>query len=277
MYHAIRNFGRNWFRFIIMEPNNRFEQFNIWNSLANPPATTNYTLTATGSNGCTASDQTTVTVNKTDPVANAGSDVNLDCGTTTGTFTGSGGTSYSWNTPSGTVTGATVAVTDASSTGNYTLTVTAANGCTDTDVATLNINQTPPVANAGADQISSCATPTVSLNGSTSTGTGISYAWTGPNITGGGSTNTATADTPGTYTLTVTGSNNCTDTDQVDVNPDNNYPIADAGTDQILDCNTLSVSLDGSNSDTGSTITYSWSTSTGNITEVLAQILRHRI
>ena len=246
----------------------------LWNNSAgtsptstvNPATTTVYTLTVTGANGCTDTDQATVTVDKTLPNANAGANINLDCATTSGTFTATGGGTYSWNTPAGTSTGSTVSVTDASATGNYTVTVTGANGCVDTDLAVLSIDQTLPVADAGTDQISNCATPTVTLNGTGSSGTGIIYAWTGPNVTGGGSTNTATADTPGIYTLTVTGSNGCTDSDQVTVNPDNNYPVADAGTDQVIDCNTSSVTLDGSGSDAGATITYTWSTTGGNIT-----------
>jgi gliding motility-associated-like protein len=232
----------------------------------NPAATTTYTLTVTGANGCTNTDQATVTVDKTPPAASAGADINLNCVATSGTFTASGGGTYSWSTPSGIVAGSTVSVTDASTTGNFTVTVTGTNGCTATDVAILTIDQTLPIANAGADQISNCATPTVTLDGSASSGTGITFAWSGPNITSGGSTSTATADTPGSYTLTVTGGNGCTDTDQVTVNPDNNYPIADAGADQVIDCNNSSVTLDGSGSDTGANISYIWSTSNGNIT-----------
>jgi gliding motility-associated-like protein len=219
--------------------------------------------------GCTDTDVVTVTVNKTPPSANAGSNVSLDCGTTTGGFTATGGGTYSWTSPNGASSTAGFAVDDTDTPGNYVVTVTGSNGCTDSDVAALVINQTSPVANAGADQTSSCATPTVTLNGSSSTGTGISYAWSGPNITGGGSSSSATADAAGTYTLTVTGSNFCTDTDQVDVLPDLNVPVASAGADQVLDCNNPSVNIDGTGSDSGGNITYSWTTSGGNITGAL--------
>jgi gliding motility-associated-like protein len=237
----------------------------------NPGATANYTLTVTNpSNGCTDTDVTTVTVNKTAPTANAGANITLDCATTSGNFTATGGGTYSWSSPNGTSAVAGFSVSDTDTPGNYTVTVTAANGCTDTDVATLSIDQTNPVANAGADQTSSCAVPTVTLNGSSSTGAGITYAWTGTNVTGGANTSSATADAAGTYTLVVTGSNSCTDSDQVDVLPDLNVPTANAGTDQILDCNTTSVTLDGSTSDAGATITYAWTTGSGNITGTTA-------
>jgi gliding motility-associated-like protein len=204
-------------------------------------------------------------VDETAPTINAGSDILLDCNTTSGTFTASGSGTISWSTPSGTVTSASVNVTDASITGIYTANIIGANGCVNSDDANLSIDQVLPNADAGSDQISNCATPSVTLDGTNSSGTGITYSWSGPNVTGGGSTNTATADTPGQYTLVVTGSNGCVDSDDVTVNPDNNYPLANAGSDQILDCNNLTVILDGSGSDSGANFNYQWTSSTGNI------------
>jgi gliding motility-associated-like protein len=238
----------------------------IANPVANPATTTTYTLTVLASNGCTATDQVVITVDETAPTASAGSNILLDCATTSGTFTATGGGTYSWNTPSGTVTGATVPVTDASTPGLHTVTVTGTNGCTSTASATLTIDQVLPVADAGSDQISNCAAPIVTLDGSASSGTGITYLWTGPSVLTGSTAAVATANSPGTYTLTVTGTNFCTATSQVQVLPDNNYPTADAGTPQEVTCATTTVPLGGTTTSTGADITYSWTTSNGNIT-----------
>jgi gliding motility-associated-like protein len=84
-------------------------------------------------------------------------------------------------------------------------------------------------------------------------------------VVSGASSSSAVADAAGNYTLTVTGSNGCVDTDIVAVTNTTNYPIADAGSPGILDCNNASISLDGTGSDAGATISYSWSTTSGNI------------
>jgi gliding motility-associated-like protein len=239
---------------------------SIANPTANPATTTTYTLTVTGANGCIASDLAEVTVDKTPPSASAGGNIVLNCATTSATFTASGGVNYSWNTPSGVIAGANVPVTDASATGTYTVTVTGANGCTNTASSTLSIDQVLPIANAGNDQVSNCAAPVVTLDGSASSGAGITYQWSGPSIVGGSTSSIATANSPGTYTLTVTGSNFCTATSQVQVLPDNNYPTADPGTPQTVTCATTTVPLGGPTTSTGADITYSWTTGNGNIT-----------
>ncbi len=236
---------------------------------ANPSTTTNYTLTVTDANGCSATDMVTVTVDKTAPTANAGPDINLDCSTTTGAFVGTGGASYSWNTPSGTVTGSTINITTASMAGNYTLTATAANGCTDTDIATLSINLATPTANAGNNQILDCNTLSVNLDGSSSSsGANISYSWTTStgNITGSTSNNTTTANLDGTYTLTVSNtSNGCSATDAVTVTQDTITPVGIiSNAPHILDCNNPSIIIDASSS-LGTGNSYTWTTATGNI------------
>ena len=65
----------------------------ISNPVANPTATTNYTVTVTTS-GCTATDVVTVTVNSI-PTVNAGTDVAICNGSSTG-LSASGGLIYSW-------------------------------------------------------------------------------------------------------------------------------------------------------------------------------------
>ncbi|WP_338645735.1 T9SS type A sorting domain-containing protein [Flavobacterium sp. KS-LB2] len=99
-----------------------------------------YTLTVTNPvNGCTATDIALVTLDNTPPNAVAGQDVQILCGNTTVTLSGSSSTlnvSYSWVATNGgnIVSGANTANPIVNHDGTYTLTVTSlANGCTATD------------------------------------------------------------------------------------------------------------------------------------------------
>ncbi|QLH46284.1 MAG: hypothetical protein HWD58_12015 [Bacteroidota bacterium] len=97
-------------------------------------------------------DTVVVTINAF-PTANAGADKNLNC-TTTSTTIGTAsvaGHTYSWS-PSNGLSSTLIAQPTASPTAttSYTVTVTnSSTGCTATDVVVVNVNTTPPSANAG--------------------------------------------------------------------------------------------------------------------------------
>lgn len=116
---------------------------NIANPTATPPASTTYTVTV--SNGqCT--DVETVTVNTQTALAIANPDTTICFGDIAFLY-GSGGTSYSWapaadlNSPNSAST-----VANPTSTTTYTLTVTDALGCTDTEPVTVNVSALPSAA-----------------------------------------------------------------------------------------------------------------------------------
>jgi gliding motility-associated-like protein len=208
-----------------------------------PVGTTTYTVTVT-LNGCTATDQVTVTVNPA-PVADAGLNTTI-CSGNNATITATGGGTYSWNggalsnTPGASQTVSPVATT------TYTVTVTAANGCTATDQVTITVN-TSPVAFAGND-IALCTGNDTVL---TATGGGT-YSWNGGTlINAPGASQTITPAATTTYTVTVTAANGCTDTDEITVSV-NSAPIATAGTDQSV-CNGATATLTA-----GGGGTYSW-------------------
>ncbi|MEZ4959932.1 MAG: DNRLRE domain-containing protein, partial [Saprospiraceae bacterium] len=167
-----------------------------------PASTTTYTVTVTNAAGCTATDEVIVTVNPL-PVANAGADLGV-CAGASANLTATGGVSYDWDNGLG--AGASKSVTPASTT-TYTVTVTAANGCTATDQVVVTVNALP-AANAGAD-VSICTNASTTLFASG----GTSYTW--DNGLGAGASKSVTPANTTTYTVTVTGANGCTATDQV--------------------------------------------------------------
>ena len=136
-----------------------------------------------------------------------------------------------------------------------------------------------PTANAGSDIIVTLPTNSASLNGSGTDPDGsiTAYSWTkvsGP--TGGTITNSTSATSNVTglvagiyiYQLTVTDNKGATSTDnlQITVNPaaTNTAPTANAGVDKTVTLPASTVSLAGSGTDVGGSVTaYAWSKVSG--------------
>jgi len=238
---------------------------NISSPTANPSSTTTYTLEVTAANGCTNSDDVTISVDKGLPNANAGTDVELDCSTTSGSFTASGGVTYDWRFPDGTTTGALINFDDTNTPGDYIVIVTGANGCSLEDTTVLSINQTPPNASAGADVIFNCTT---SSGDFIATG-GSSYSWVHPSgqITTNATISRVLGDDIGDYTVTITSPNGCTVVEVASLIVDTVYPVSNAGIDTLLTCSHMSIDLNGSLSSSSSDMSYTWLTNDGNITQ----------
>ncbi|MBK8516923.1 MAG: T9SS type A sorting domain-containing protein [Saprospiraceae bacterium] len=198
-----------------------------------------YTVTVTSSNGCTASSSTTVEQNVSIPIVTTSNDGPLTCSKASVTLTATGGGSYSWSG------GGNSATKSVSSPGTYTVTVTSSNGCTSTSSTTVQQNITTPTVNTTNDGPLTCAKTSVTLN---ATGGGT-YLW---NI--GGTTASITASSPGTYTVTVTGSNGCTSTSATTVEQNITTPSISVTNDGPLSCSKTSVLLTATGGNS-----YSWS------------------
>jgi hypothetical protein len=229
-----------------------------------------YFLTVTTGPGCTATDTVMVSSNITPPNVNAGANKTLTCVVTSVMLNGSSstaGATFSWSTIGGNiVSGSLSATATANAAGTYILTVTnPVNGCTATDTVMVMLNNTLPDVNAGADVTLTCTSASIMLNGSSSTA-GATYSWItiGGNIVVGGSTATPTVNAAGTYVLTVTHpSSGCTEKDTVMVMINTTAPNVNAGVDAVINCNSTSISLNGSSSTLNAS--FSWTTGTGTI------------
>lgn len=212
--------------------------------------TGDYTLTVQDSNGCTASDVATVSPDTDVPDLTATGGL-IDCNnpSTTITSTSTQATSIAWTGPNGFTS--TVSNPIVSESGTYSVVVTAANGCTNSTSVTVEGDFTEPGVMVNGGTID-CSNTSVLITASSSS-TITNYAWTGPN----GFTSTQqviSAVEPGTYSVTVIGSNGCTSTAGGIVMEDLTPPIviSDAG---VLTCNNSTASITAESVDA---ISYSW-------------------
>ncbi|MDO9188063.1 MAG: PKD domain-containing protein [Bacteroidia bacterium] len=164
-----------------------------------------YTVTATDSKGCT--DTNSVSINQPDQIVLSTTSVNSDCGQPNGQTSVSivsGGNfpfNYLWS-PTG---GTNAAVTGLVS-GAYTVTVTDLNGCTSTQFGNVGENSAPLLTIYSVVNVSCNGGSNGSAKVGTIGGVGpFTYSW----MPSGGNDSIATGFTAGSYTVTVTGSNNC--------------------------------------------------------------------
>ncbi len=186
-----------------------------FNSIQQNPVVTNpgsYTVTVTDPvNGCTIETTVSVISDEETPTLNV-NNATLDCINKIQTLTANSttaGVSYLWTLPDGTTnTNSTIDVTIP---GDYTIVVTAANGCKNTKIAKVDLNAVFPTAIATVTGELNCTVKSVPVNtNGSSVGTNYLYTWSGPGTIPAQSTQFA-AIVPGIYTLTISDTNNgCT-------------------------------------------------------------------
>ncbi|NUQ24532.1 MAG: gliding motility-associated C-terminal domain-containing protein [Saprospiraceae bacterium] len=254
-----------------------------WNgSMASNPLQINqpgiYQAIATGSNGCTATEEITV-AQVSLPASQAGPDENLDCQQNSvqlGDLPGTGSQNwiFSWQGPGITASNSPLPQPEVTSPGLYTLIVTdSVSGCLSVpDTVMVEDTRDYPVVQISASDTINCNTLTANINSlGSSGGSGFVYQWLDANAQPIVNENgpSLQVNAPGVFALSIINTlNQCADTANIEVIADFQYPVVDAGISQTLNCYNSFVQLSGTVSDSGSpanSYEINWSTSNGQI------------
>jgi GH18 family chitinase/PKD repeat protein len=175
-----------------------------------------YNVTATDGNGCVGKDTIIIGLNSL-PTVSLGTDLSICEGSNTTLDAGNTGSSYAWST------GATTQTINVSNANSYNVTVTDVNGCIEKDTLVLSINTKPTVTVNDATICFGDAAATFTATAPTAT----SYLWSS---NGSGTSNTASGTTAGSYVVTVTDANTCSNsaTGTLTINSLPNVSVADA-------------------------------------------------
>ncbi|MGZ4043504.1 MAG: T9SS type A sorting domain-containing protein, partial [Bacteroidia bacterium] len=181
-------------------------------------STGNYSVTVTDGNGCSATSSVISVLVKPLPTATIGVNGSTTlCQGDNVILTASQGTSYLWSNS------ATTQSIMVSSSGNYTVMVTGANGCSATSSITsvvVNIIPTPSIAVGGSTMFCQGSSATLTASG------GTGYLWSTGAITPSIIVNTA-----GDYSVTVTNGAGCSAISEVVTISVNPSPFVNLGTD----------------------------------------------
>jgi len=218
-------------------------------------SSTSYILTITNADGCSDTDNVAVTVNSL-PTANAGADQSI-CSNETIQFLASGGSTYEWIPTTG-LSNAFInnPIVNVNSSTDYTVIVTDANGCSNSDELSVNVTNAADV-DLGAD-VTLCEGQSYQLNGPNGA---INYQWTptvglsNPSIANPIASPTNTT----TYTLNADYGNGCTSEDEIVISIGSALNIS-AGPDVSL-CGGSEIEMALSGVPTGATIL--WTPATG--------------
>jgi hypothetical protein len=169
-----------------------------------------YVLSVNDANSCPSQFVINITQDITPPtvsISNNSSSTELNCTNSQISVQASGALGYVWN--NGLSNNASQVLTQA---GNYTVIGTALNGCSSISAITITSDFTQPTAgivNNSTGTVLNCNLTQISLTASG----GGTYSWNN-NL---GANNNVNINSPGTYTLTVTGSNGCQDTESISI------------------------------------------------------------
>jgi gliding motility-associated-like protein len=258
-----------------------------WTDGSNSPTATfdapgTYELTITDVfNNCTATQSFTIEEDELPPVADiqALTSSTISCDEPSLVFNGSGsningnpngGTlTYEWLLENMPLSTATPDQVEISQPGDLELIVTNTNnGCSSTFLIVVDISDDVPNVSINTPQQLTCIVDEVtvvaidnSVNSADNT-----YLWTGPGTIVGETTLTPTVSATGTYTLNTTNTvSGCDISITSLIEGDFDAPNAFATATDQFDCVTFEVTLDGTASAVGATISYEWTTATGVI------------
>ncbi|MFH1320281.1 MAG: CUB domain-containing protein [Bacteroidota bacterium] len=210
----------------------------------NPNSDTTYSVIVTDSVGCTNTDSVLVTVNPlpATPTITAGGPTTFCAGGNV-TLTSSSATGNLWSP-----TGDTIQSIIADTSGSFTVKTTDGNGCSATSAATIvtenPLPPTPVITASGTTTL--CAGDSVTLTSSSATGN----VWS----PGGDTTLSINVNSAGSYTVTVTDGNGCSDVSSATTVVVNPLPTASiAGVTIICEGDSTTLTASGGT-------TYAWDT-----------------
>ncbi|HOY06432.1 MAG TPA: choice-of-anchor L domain-containing protein [Saprospiraceae bacterium] len=246
---------------------------NTLTPVVNAPGT--YFLQVTDlSNNCVAVTSVTVIQNIVQPQLEVDTGIVINCSTPILNLDvhllTPGKHAYQWIASDGgfIISGAFTAHPFISSAGTYQVyVINLLNGCVNTDTMYVTADQTPPTAQIALPEILTCNKQEIQLVVS-STASPVSYEWSssdGHFLTVGDTTHVS-VDLSGIYEVTVTNNvNGCTTVAATQVLEDRQLPVAQAGFNGELSCNTTFLNLNGAGSSSGSQYSYEWTTQDGEI------------
>lgn len=235
-----------------------------------------YTLTVTNTlNGCTATDQVTVTTDADLPTVVIAAPMALNCATTSVTLNAIGSDAAAnltrtWTTPNGQFTaGQGTLMPTVNAPGTYTLQISnPANGCTNSASVTVTRDTLRPTVAIPNGGILNCAIRNIALNASVDNVSAATYSWTTANgqILGRTDTTTAQITAAGTYTLTVVNpTNQCQSSAQITIADDSTAPDLGILPADTLTCVRTNSTLQSTLGSPVANATYQWATTNGSI------------
>ncbi|OED38068.1 hypothetical protein AB832_04770 [Flavobacteriaceae bacterium (ex Bugula neritina AB1)] len=235
--------------------------------------TYDYTVNIIDANGCEGSDMITVTILETpvviiDPVAPVCMGTGFDL-----TASALPGATYEWSGIGlNSTSGQTVSVSGALAAGtyDYSVTVTAADGCEGSATTTVVVNPNPVISIDPAGDICEYESATLVANGPAGT-----YAWSGDGLDATTGTTVAVSDLAAgnyDYTVTMTDANGCTSTASTTLTVNPTPVVSIEPLDAICELTEVTLTATGSNgiyewSGTGLTSTNGQSVTANGLTE----------
>ncbi|WP_344812477.1 hypothetical protein, partial [Chitinophaga oryziterrae] len=227
----------------------------------NDPGT--YYVTVRGANGCLTTDSVKVLQDVSKPLITITQAGALSCSSISVNLTATSAADASTITWAGNAAGQnTITVYDP---GTYYVTVRGGNGCINTDSTKVIPDTIKPTLTVTLPDTLSCSKFTANLTAATTT--------PGAVITWGGfaaGQNPVTISTPGTYYVSVRGTNGCLKTDSVKVVQNLKGPDLSIAQPDILTCSKVTVTLSATTATTGATITWAGFAAGQNVVTVSA-------
>ncbi len=229
-----------------------------------------YTLTVSNNaNGCSTTTSVTISQDTISPQIVTNSET-ITCDQPSSLLDGTGSTSgteiiYEWQNNMGGFLSNDISF-QVNQAGNYNFIITNNdNGCSTSEVVTVNENITNVISNAGNNATLTCGTTSVQLDGSNSTSsTTINYQWINSAGVPMGNDPLLDASVADTFYLIVTDTQNgCADTSSTIVAQDADLPTPIITNDGILTCINDEVNLDGSTSTGIGTLDFEWTDPNG--------------